>query len=155
MVRVRRVWTPPSPRLPVLFMFLKLPKLFNFHILRLAAVQQKRKERERKRRRRGRRERGRRQVEALKVEKTGSPWAGPWPCCYLQPGPQRRLPSGSCSSSCGSSSCRPLGTTGQVGPSLLPPPGHLRNGGSRVMRGGHKKLILTDCNSHTWPLGGN
>lgn len=24
-------------RLPVLFMFLKLPKLFNFHILRLAA----------------------------------------------------------------------------------------------------------------------
>lgn len=64
---VRRM--PPSPRLPVLFMFLKLPKLFNFHILRLAAAWQKGKEIERKRKRgrRGRRERGRRQVEAVEV----------------------------------------------------------------------------------------
>lgn len=36
-----------SSLLPVLLMFLKLPKLFNFHILRLAAEQETSKEEER------------------------------------------------------------------------------------------------------------
>lgn len=155
MVGMRR--TPPLPRLPVLFMFLKLPKLFNFHILRLAAVQQREnKEKAREGEEEEERGRGRKQVEALEVEKTGSPSAGPWPCCYLQPGPQQRLLSGSCSSSDGSSSCRPSGTTVQEGLLLLPPPGRLRNGGGRVLRGGlRESVIITHCNLQPRPLGAN
>lgn len=105
-------------QLPVLFMFLKLPKLFNFHILRLAAECHESKG--------WRKETEKDKFKVLRWKRRLFQQVQSCSCglFYLRPGPRQRLPSDSCSSSSCSSSCRSSGTTGWA-PSLLPPPGRL------------------------------